>query len=453
MNKNKGQGGLPLILFFISLAVVFPLIFFGLPAERSYLLILGVVIFVISFVNSNLALGILILSMLLSPEFRAGGVRGRAIVVRADDVLLLVIFLGWMARAAISKGKSIFRHTTLNLPLFLYIMVCFLASGQGILDGLVKPQEAFFYILKYLEYYLLYFMVVNNLKSYKQSKTFVYAMLFTSFLVCLIAWRQSPITDRFSTPFEEGGGEPNTLAGYLLLMMSLTLAFICTLKSTNKKILLFGLFALSFVCFVRTLSRGGWVAFFPMFLALTIFSRRYKLPLLVLLISGVIIIPQVVPRIVRDRIEQAFAPEVRVRVMDKDMIISESAAARINTWRNALKIMTYRPLLGQGVPASAVVDNQFARVLSETGLIGLSIFIWMIVLIFQACFRAYRFLREDDFSEGLALGLICGLVGLLTMSFSSATFILIRIMEPFWFLVAIIVMLPELVQEQKLQES
>ena len=49
-------------------------------------------------------------------------------------------------------------------------------------------------------------------------------------------------------------------------------------------------------------------------------------------------------------------------------------------------------------------------------------------------------LKDDDhFDHGMTVGFIAGLLGLLVHCFSAATFILIRIMEPFWFLAALVI--------------
>jgi len=45
--------------------------------------------------------------------------------------------------------------------------------------------------------------------------------------------------------------------------------------------------------------------------------------------------------------------------------------------------------------------------------------------------------------RGLALGFLAGFIGLLVHSFGAATFIIVRIMEPFWFLAAIVIVLAE----------
>ena len=53
-------------------------------------LLLGLLVFIIAFTKTDLALIILILSMLLSPEIETGGISGRAVIVRFEDIFLRV---------------------------------------------------------------------------------------------------------------------------------------------------------------------------------------------------------------------------------------------------------------------------------------------------------------------------------------------------------------------------
>ena len=48
------------------------------------------------------------------------------------------------------------------------------------------------------------------------------------------------------------------------------------------------------------------------------------------------------------------------------------------------------------------------------------------------------------FHKGITLGFLAGFIGLLVHALAANTFIIVRIMEPFWFLTAMIVMIPEL---------
>jgi hypothetical protein len=56
-----------------------------------------------------------------------------------------------------------------------------------------------------------------------------------------------------------------------------------------------------------------------------------------------------------------------------------------------------------------------------------------------------RKLRENNFARGLIAGFIAGLMGLLVHAIAAETFILIRVMEPFWFLTSIVMTLPQII--------
>jgi hypothetical protein len=63
---------------------------------------------------------------------------------------------------------------------------------------------------------------------------------------------------------------------------------------------------------------------------------------------------------------------------------------------------------------------------------------------------ALRHLRETEepYYRGLITGFIAGFVGLVVHAIGVNTFIIVRIMEPFWFFVGIITVLPMLKQEE-----
>jgi len=139
----------------------------------------GLVILVIAILKTEAALYILIFSMLLSPEIQVASAPGRPVVVRLDDVLLVILGISWLARTALFKEMGLFRKTALNRPIIYYALACVFSTALGALFGRVRPSTGFFYVVKYLEYFVVYFMVVNHLRDERQVRRFVAAMLFT----------------------------------------------------------------------------------------------------------------------------------------------------------------------------------------------------------------------------------------------------------------------------------
>lgn len=146
MSGRNGQAvfGICISLLFIAFLIVF------LSASKSpsqivpLIFILAPIVFIITFINTDLALIILIFSMLLSPEFKLAEVPAQAVVVRIDDILLIVVFFSWLAKMAINKELGLLRHTSLNPLIIAFIVVCILSTVIGISTGRIHPLKSFF---------------------------------------------------------------------------------------------------------------------------------------------------------------------------------------------------------------------------------------------------------------------------------------------------------------------
>jgi O-antigen ligase len=445
---QKGSASVGVITFTLFVGLFFIFSFLGLPVYQSVVYVLAAIFFIIAFLNTDIALILIILSMLLSPEIRAGSLSERNVLIRAEDIFLFVIFFGWLSKMAINKELGLIKRTPLNSLMIFYIFICLVSSAIGIISGNTDFRRSIFYNLKYFEYFLIFFMVSNNLKSLKQAKIFVFFILLTCAIVCVMAWSQIPSGERLSAPFESEGGEPNTFAAYLLLMIGLGMGLFLYIRRKSLRFALFGLLILSTVAFVLTLSREAWLGFFPMFLVFIIMHKRLRYPLILVLLVFVAFLPFWLPKKVHERFQDAFAQERSYTVFGKKISVSESTAARIDTWSVALKHLSQKPVLGSGVPTGSVIDNQYTRVLIETGLAGFLVFMGLLLLLFRNTIYLYREV-SDPFVKGLSLGFLAGFVGLLFQSFGAAVFILIRVMEPFWLLAAIVIALPGIQQQEQ----
>jgi O-antigen ligase len=448
MPGQRGQVPIGVVIFFFILAAFIPFMILGFPIQQSFIAFVALALFVIAFLNTDIALIIVILSMLLSPELRAGQIASRNINVRAEDLFIFVIFFAWMAKMAVRKELGLMRRNPLNGPILFYITICVVSSLIALIDGSIKFKDSFFFLLKYFEYFLIFFMVSNNLRTLAQAKTFVFYLLLTCFIVCCNAWLQIPTGERISAPFESEGGEPNTFAGYLLLMMGLIIGLFFYARSRKEKAAWLGFAGFTAVPFVMTLSREGWVSVFPMSIAFIALYKKSRLFMLIILALSIFLAPALMPKMVHERVNDIFAREKSYKFFGKKLDVSESTAARIDSWGVAMRKLAVKPILGHGVPGGDVIDNQYTRVMIETGIVGFFAFMFIIFLLFRQAYISYTQV-EEPFVRAISLGFMCSLVGLLTQSFAAAVFILIRIMEPFWFLAAIVVTLPQIIEEER----
>lgn len=453
MNVNQRKDtGLNYSIIFFAAATFLVAIFLFLNLETiSGILLISIISIAVllTFFNTDLAVVFLIFSMLLSPELTIAEVPHRAVVIRVDDILLIVIFFAWLAKMALNKNLSLIHSTPLNLPIVSFIFLAIFSTTLAIAGDRVHPLESFFYILKYIEYFILFFLVSNIIHSKRQIEVFMLAFFITAFLVCLYAfWHLSEVV-RVSAPFEGRSGEANTLAGYLLVVMGVIGGLVVHLKPRKVKFFLLGLLVCALVPFLYTLSRGAWLGVIPMFIVLILLAPQAKKPALIVFFVVLLIFSSLfTPQLVKRRIAGTFVPGKIYKLGQRRIALESSAVERVEGWKTIIfNKFPKRPLFGWGVTGVGLVDSNYFLWLGEMGLMGILVFLWIITTIFRHGLNIYREC-QDNFLKGLTLGLLLGLTGIFVQGLTANSFIIVRIMEPFWFLTALIFSIPRLMKDE-----
>ena len=455
MNRNQ---------FFAYFGIILGAVLISLLAIRSDFspkglsLLIFSAVFLLTLIKPNIGLVIIIISMLFSPDISLAQAASRVIFVRVDDVFLLVVVLAWVIRSAFTKNLSEAIKTPL-FPLFSgYILLCLFSSLIAAIIGKINFTISIFSTLKYAQYFIIFLMVRENLKTLRQAKFFVIVFLFVAFIVSVQAnmFIQEQLNAgstffRVSPPIESrGGSEANTMGGYLLFMLTVSLGLFLYMRGILPKILLFILIFIMFRSFIYTLSRGSYLALIPAFLALAFISRKANFIyfIIVLIFCGVFFVPDMV----KTRLSQTLV--AKESLVGRYMEIEESPKERLDSWKKVIfEDFSKSPIIGHGV-ARRFIDGQVFTVLFEVGLLGLLFFVWILVRFSRILKKTFQDLlpTQDNFSLGLTAGFIAGFVGLIFHSLSGNTFIIIRVMEPFWFLGAIVVSLPHLLIAKTEQE-
>jgi hypothetical protein len=424
-----------------------------LSVLHSFILVILFLIFVCVFVWPEAGLYLVIFSMLLSPELIVGQIGGKATLgrgftLRLEDFLLVFIGFSWLARNAVDKTTGLFRKTVLNQPIAAYILACFLATLWGKITGNVQGKAGFFFILKYFEFMIVFFMVVNYVHSADQAKRLLLCLFLTCFIVSVYGLIQVPGGARVSAPFEGESGEPNTFGGYLVFMGAIALALIDNLKDLRLRSALAVLMIVLVIDLVYTQSRASYLAVIPTYLVFSFLSRR-RYYLLAGLAAVLVLSPLVLPPKAKERISFTFTQREQAGQIQVGKIrFDTSTSARLRSWQGGLQDWRKRPFLGHGVTGYGFMDAQYPRILVETGIIGMLAFAWLIFALFRVggstCLDS-----QDDLLRSLSVGLIAGLTGLLVHALAANTFIIVRIMEPFWCVAGIVVALSAMEEENK----
>ncbi len=425
-----------LILTALSLLAAGLIIF--LPPSVLVIAVLALVIAAICFSYPHVAFYILIVAMLFSPEVIAGQTAAREVTFRMDDVLLFIIVLTWLVRAAVYKELAAFRSTPLHTPIALFVAVSLLATFLGMVMGRVSLASGLFFNLKIFEYFVVFFMVVNYVKDERDIKTFVILILLVAFLVNLYALYQVPSGMRVTAPFEGELGEPNTLGGYLIIIISLALALFLSRSFGQRTNFLIPVLVLSGGIMMFTQSRGSWLGLIFMSVPFMLLSpkRPFFIAGAVLLL---IALPYIAPESTKERFAGTFRAEPFFARTEQfmGMELDPSASARVTSYKQGFERWKKRPVLGYGVTGAGFIDPQFLRILVETGIIGLAFFLFL--LWRMALFLWDTYWSVDDlFFKALSLGMLGALAGLIGHSISASSFIIVRIMEPFWFLMGLV---------------
>jgi len=426
------------------------------PTVRlSLLACAGLMVVVVAFTSVELTLYLLMMSTILSPELQFGGgestllstTASRGITLRLDDILLTIISLTWLFRMALEKELGAVRKTPINQPIAWYMVATALATLLGFAAGRVGIF-GFFFVIKYLEYFVLFYMVINQVYDDAAIRRYLAVMLFTCFIASLVGIAQIPSGERVSAPFEGEIGEPNTFGGYLMLMFSVTLGIF--LNERNKKLhpLWASLMIVIIVPLAFTESRASYLAFMVMS-GLFLLLSEHKLLISGGMLLGLVLVPVLLPGNVTQRVMFTFN-QVRQpgQIEVGGLRIDTSTSDRLHAWERVLtKDFPKRPLFGNGVTGGRFLDAQYPRVLSETGIFGLITFIWFLRRIWTLLRQSYQEI-VDDRIKGAALGTLCGFGGLLVHAIGSNSFIIVRIMEPFMILLGLM-LAALLIQRQK----
>jgi len=346
--QEQKLGPVLLILAILAIGIILGQLITGGSFRIVLALLFFSIILIITLVNTDVGLAILIFSMLFSPEIILGQIPGRDIVVRLDDILLAIITVSWFAKTAINKGLALFIKTPLNRPIIIYILVCLVATLKGAAQGHVSFLKGFFFLLRYFEYFLLYILVANHVHSRKQIKFFLKAFFLTCAFVSLYGILQIPRGIRVSAPFEGEIGEPNTFGGYLLFLFCIAVGIFLQSMSKKMKYAMAGLAVLIFIPFLFTLSRASYLAIIFSYITFILFQKRRTalIAVLAMIIVSVLVLR---PEAVFSRVKYTFSGAQSQLVKIGNVHLDSSSSARITSWQQSFKDWKKNPILGLGV--------------------------------------------------------------------------------------------------------
>lgn len=251
-------------------------------------------------------------------------------------------------------------------------------------------------------------------------------------------------------------GNPNLLASYLVPAVIFSAVSCFAWRHWGPKALAIVMFVVNAACLVLTFSRGGWIAFVVSNFILMVllvywfsqylprFWQRWAMPLVLGLSAAVVIGAVATVDPLRDRVLSMFEGRE-----------DSSNNFRINVWAAVQEMIRDRPILGIG-PGNDAFNRVYPRyqrtgytalsaysvvleILVETGIIGLTCFLWLLLVTFNLGWTRLQHLRQSANREGLWLmAAIATMGGMLVHGLVDTVWYRPQVSTLWWLMVAII---------------
>jgi O-antigen ligase len=353
----------------------------------------------------------------------------------ALEACAALLLTGWAYLRWANRDVNVFNHP-LYLPMAAFMV---LGLGQWFAGTTAYRHATYVHLLLYAAYGMLLFVVSQTLR--RSSQFLVMANAFTVYggLVAAFAVLQSLASNGklyWLWRPEQGGliygpyVNHNHYAGLMELLLPFPLVLAATsLTSGNRKIAVGATAALMAGSIFLSGSRGGMLAFVAQMIVLAVLLLRkrqsgWKQPLMLggFLAMVVVFLIWMGGAELTQRLASIHA-EAREEM---------NGGFRLTIDRDCLRMFMKRPMLGWGLGTFPITypgfrsfytnffvnqaHNDYLQLLVETGLVGFSIAIWFLVVVFrQAAAKLQNW--SETASGSLTVAAMLGCVGIMVHSF------------------------------------
>ena len=330
-------------------------------------------------------------------------------------------------------------------------------------------ESAYNYVYLMGRYALMYFAILLGIQERRQAYRVVGAVLASSLLVSCygiyqylhgVAMLTSEWVDVAQFPTLKTRAfstlqNPNLLAAFLLMVMSLAGAIFCSTNKLRFRLPLLAVSGVALLCLIFTYSRGAWVSLVAIAVICGfLFSRR----LLWVLGPALVVIGFLAREEVIARVTSIFNPT------------DTSAVLRMALWESTWGMITDHPMTGIGWGAYQFVypqydffiqnpetiifhaHNMYLNIAAELGLPGITLFL---LALFAHLLIGFRVLCRTSKPEqrGVVMGLIAVIIGVLVNGMTDYALFNIEVSMIFWLFVALISVFSRITLNEGLTEQ
>ena len=397
----------------------------------------------------NLLLVVLAVFISVTVIFSIGEIAGgRKIEIRAEDILIAFLGIFFIAGFFISKIKRI-KRPPLLVPILVWLSFGLFSTLSNWVFSDLSLSRGFFYSLKEMEFFFIYFFVFYSLKDLKSVKFILKAWIFLGAIN--VSWVIIQMLKGFKGTYgQEAIGEPYApfpSGGFFLLLFifffNLFLYYFSKLKMS-----IFKKGALMLVCLGPALGvfssgsrTSGLSLIIAIFLTMLLYFFKERNKATSFAFIALILILLVSVFLYFSPKDYAFGRSITLKGFSWEADYNNTYS-RVGIWRGQILKALEKPehiFFGYGKSALLLYEeshSQYVRNFVETGIFGSLAFFLLIFAIIKKALSV--FLSETDiFTVAMASGLLIATVIMLVISIAAEAFMVVKIAETYWFFVGL----------------
>jgi O-antigen ligase len=324
------------------------------------------------------------------------------------DLLFVAVLIGIF----VNKKKIVLTHNSILVGLLLvvsYLALWNSSSNFSLPAPITTRNELLVQWKSYAVMIFMYFLALNISKDEKQHKIMIMIMAAVVLFVSLQSLRSftAGVTyadeSRYAGPFEVVELNSNHFGAFIVSYCSLLLGLVLFDKNKWRRLLFLAAVVIGIHPLFFSYSRGAYAAALGVLCFFGVVKKRSLLVLaLILFISWQTLLPSSVV----DRIQMTKGG---VRGPES------SVAVRLDLWNHAVRLFERNPIFGTGfggfelsLPKNAEfkdTHNLYLKILSEQGVIGLSLLLLVFFMALRSGQKLYR-KAQTPFQKGLGFGFL-----------------------------------------------
>ncbi len=357
----------------------------------------------------------------------------------------LIIFVALCYLCKLMQGKRVLKLYSTDWAAVSFLFIVLLG---GIIS--VSPAKSLKASLMYVCLACGYFLAVNLLRTLAWVYRAITAALTSTLIVSAIGiyeyyfgnlqmkWLDTELFTDIEGRVVSTFDNPNVLGEYLIMVLPFALALFFACKKPRAKLLSCALFAVIGGCVIFTWSRGAWLGILGgIAIFMLVYSKRVMSFFLVCLL-GVPFLPSVLPA------------GISSRLFSIGNLADTSTSYRVNIWKGTFNMLSDYWFTGIGVSPDAFkvvypdyslpgIDaaphshNLYLQILTETGIVGLLVFVLFVCLLLRSAFTFWSHRSYDRTPmKFMSMAGTCGLIAVLVQGMTDHIWYNYRVFAMFW---------------------